>query len=234
MNNFIVGISTGNKDVEMSAGEIECSVLNSEFINQCNEHGAQVIILPQQQITSINLKGIDGLIVTGGGDINPEMYNQIPDETIERVDNLRDSTEINIYKAAEEMKIKTLAICRGHQLLNIYKGGTLYQDLEKAGFQDIDHQKPYENARKHIHEIKIEEDSKLNAIIGNEIIEVNSIHHQGIDKLGKDLKITAKSPDGVIEGIETTNEWNAIGIQWHPEYLDDEPTNKIYNWLINS
>ena len=56
----------------------------------------------------------------------------------------------------------------------------------------------------------------------------------GIDKLGKDLKITAKSPDGVIEGIETTNEWNAIGIQWHPEYLDDEPTNKIYNWLINS
>ena len=65
MNNFIVGISTGNKDVEMSAGEIECSVLNSEFINQCNEHGAQVIILPQQQITSINLKGIDGLIVTG-------------------------------------------------------------------------------------------------------------------------------------------------------------------------
>ena len=98
MNNFIVGISTGNKDVEMSAGEIECSVLNSEFINQCNEHGAQVIILPQQQITSINLKGIDGLIVTGGGDINPEMYNQIPDETIERVDNLRDSTEINIFK----------------------------------------------------------------------------------------------------------------------------------------
>ena len=76
--------------------------------------------------------------------------------------------------------------------------------------------------------------NKLKEIIQDEMILVNSIHHQGIDKLGKDLKISAKSPDGVIEGIETTNGWDAIGIQWHPEYLDDEPTNKIYKWLINS
>ena len=82
MNNFIVGISTGNKDVQMSAGEIECSVLNSEFIKQCNEHNAQVNILPQQNTTSMNLKGLDALIVTGGGDINPEMYDQKPDDTI--------------------------------------------------------------------------------------------------------------------------------------------------------
>ena len=234
MNNFIVGISTGNKDVQMSAGEIECSVLNSEFIKQCNEHNAQVNILPQQNTTSMNLKGLDALIVTGGGDINPEMYDQKPDDTIEKVDDLRDSTEMNIFIAAEKMQIRTLAICRGHQLLNIYKGGTLHQDLNKAGFQKMNHQKPYADARKHIHKINIDENTKLKEIIQDEMILVNSIHHQGIDKLGKDLKISAKSPDGVIEGIETTNGWDAIGIQWHPEYLDDEPTNKIYKWLINS
>ena len=73
---------------------------------------------------------------------------------------------------------------------------------------------------------------KLLFISGQISIDENGQLIKG--KLGKDLKITAKSPDGVIEGIETTNEWNAIGIQWHPEYLDDEPTNKIYNWLIDS
>ena len=234
MNNFIVGISTGNKDVKMSAGEIECSVLNFDFIKQCNNHGAQVNIIPQQSTESINLSGINALIITGGGDINPKMYDQDKDETVERVDNLRDSTELNLLKEAENKNIRTLAICRGHQLLNIYKGGTLHQDLHKSGFSEIDHQKPYDGAREYIHSIHIEEGTKLNGIVQANNFEVNSIHHQGIDKLGKDLIISARSDDEVIEGIEITNGWDAIGIQWHPEYLDDEPTSKIYDWLINS
>ena len=80
----------------------------------------------------------------------------------------------------------------------------------------------------------VEKDTKLEGIVQANNFEVNSIHHQGIDKLGEDLIISARSDDGVIEGIEITNGWDAIGIQWHPEYLDDEPTSKIYDWLINS
>ena len=234
MNNFIVGISTGNKDVKMSAGEIECSVLNFDFIKQCNNHGAQVNIIPQQNMKSINLSGINALIVTGGGDINPKIYDKEQDETVERVDDLRDLTELNLLKEAEDKNIRTLAICRGHQLLNIHKGGTLHQDLKKSGFNEIEHQKPYDDARKYVHGINIEADTKLEGIVQAKNFEVNSIHHQSIDKLGEDLKISARSDDGVIEGIEITNGWDAIGIQWHPEYLDDEPTSRIYDWLINS
>ncbi len=234
MNNFIVGISTGNKNVKMSAGEIECSVLNFDFIKQCNNHGAQVNIIPQQNSETINLSGINALIVTGGGDINPKMYDQNQDDTVERVDDLRDSTELNLLKEAENKNIRTLAICRGHQLLNVYKGGTLHQDLKKSGFNEIEHQKPYDDARRYVHRINIEKETKLEGIVQANNFEVNSIHHQGIDKLGDDLIISARSEDDVIEGIEITNGWDAIGIQWHPEYLDDEPTNKIYDWLINS
>jgi len=234
MNNFIVGISTGNKDVKMSAGEIECSVLNFDFIKQCNNHGAQVNIIPQQNRESINLSGINALIITGGGDINPKMYAQNQDDTVERVDDLRDSTELKLLKEAENKNIRTLAICRGHQLLNVYKGGTLHQDLKKSGFNEIEHQKPYDDARRYVHRINIEKETKLEGIVQVNNFEVNSIHHQGIDKLGDDLIISARSEDDVIEGIEVTNGWDAIGIQWHPEYLDDEPTSKIYDWLINS
>ena len=162
------------------------------------------------------------------------MYDQNQDDTVERVDDLRDSTEFNLLKEAENKNIRTLAICRGHQLLNVYKGGTLHQDLKKSGFNEIQHQKPYDDARRYVHRINIEKETKLEGIVQVNNIEVNSIHHQGIDKLGDDLIISARSEDDVIEGIEITNGWDAIGIQWHPEYLDDEPTSKIYDWLINS
>ena len=116
--------------------------------------------------------------------------------------------------------------------MNVYKNGTLYQDLNDSGFKEIEHDKPFEDARSHIHDIEVYEESKLFEIIKEKNIMVNSIHHQGIDKLGEDLKITAKSNDGVIEGIETTNEWNAIGIQWHPENMvKDKYSNLIFEWL---
>lgn len=105
---------------------------------------------------------------------------------------------------------------------------------KKSGFNEIEHQKPYDDARRYVHRINIEKETKLEGIVQVNNIEVNSIHHQGIDKLGDDLIISARSEDDVIEGIEITNGWDAIGIQWHPEYLDDEPTSKIYDWLINS
>ena len=138
-----------------------------------------------------------------------------------------------IYERKEE-KIKTLAICRGHQLLNIYKGGSLYQDISDAGYKNIDHAKPHENAQKHIHNVKIDKNTKLGNALMVDNLEVNSIHHQAINKLGEKLIISATSSDGIIEGIETTEEWNAIGVQWHPEYLsEDKASIDLFDWLIN-
>ncbi len=235
MNNLTIGISTGIKNALMSAGEIPCAVLSAEFIKLCNKFDAQAVIFPTQfNKPKFSLKGIDGLIITGGGDISPSHYGEQPIDKLESVSIERDITELNLLKRAEEEKIKTLAICRGHQLLNIYKGGSLYQDISDAGYKNIDHAKPHENAQKHIHNVKIDKNTKLGNTLMVDNLEVNSIHHQAINKLGENLIISATSADGIIEGIETTEEWDAIGVQWHPEYLsEDKASIDLFDWLIN-
>ncbi len=235
MNNLTIGISTGIKNSQMSPGEIPCAVLSVEFIKLCNKFNAQAVIFPPQfNKPNFSLKGIDGLIITGGGDIDPSHYGESPIEKLERVSLERDNTELNLLKRAEEENIKTLAICRGHQLLNVYKGGSLYQDIGEAGFTDIEHANPYENALKHIHEVEIEKNTKLEEVLNIKNLKVNSIHHQAIKKLGKNLIVSAKSTDGIIEGIETTDVWEAIGVQWHPEYIsNDKASTDLFSWLIN-
>ena len=232
--NKLIAISTGTKNVDMAPGNIPCVVINNDFVKLCNKYGSTAVIVGPQDLDNINISKFDALIISGGGDINPNIYGQdINDKTI-RISDQRDLTELGLLKSAEKNNIKTLAICRGNQLLNVYKKGTLYQDLNDAGFTDIKHDKPFEDARSHIHDIEINNDSKLYSLFQKTTISVNSIHHQGIDLLGKDLKITAKSSDGVIEGIETTNQWEAIGIQWHPENMvDDKYSKLIFEWLCS-
>ena len=131
--NKLIGISTGIKDVQMAPGNIPCVVINNDFINLCNKFGNTAIVIgPQNDNLEIDASKFDALIISGGGDINPERYNQKIDSKTIRISDNRDFTELNLLKSAEENNVKTLAICRGHQLLNVYKGGTLYQDLKDS------------------------------------------------------------------------------------------------------
>ena len=229
----LIGISTGLKNVDMAPGNIPCVVLNTDFVNACNNYGNTAVIFgPHENSESIDVSKFDAIIISGGGDINPNFYGEEKLEKTIRVSDHRDKTELAMLKSAEENNVKTLAICRGHQLLNVYKGGTLYQDLQDNGFTQIDHDKPFDDARSHIHNVKIEDNSKLHKIIQQIEIQVNSIHHQAINKLGQDLKVVAKSSDSVIEGVEATNGWDAVGVQWHPENMLEDPVSiKLFEWL---
>ena len=229
----LIGISTGLKNVDMAPGNIPCVVINSDFVKACNNFGNTAVIFgPQENLEMIDVSKFDAIVISGGGDINPNIYGEKKLEKTIRISDNRDSTELAMFKSAEEHNIKTLAICRGHQLLNVFKGGTLYQDLKDNGFSQIEHDKPFDDARSHVHDVNIESNSKLYKIIQENEIQVNSIHHQAINKIGNDLQITAKSSDGVIEGVEVTNGWNAIGVQWHPEnMLEDNVSIKLFEWL---
>ena len=140
----LIAISTGVEDVTMSPGEIKCSVLNMNFIHLCNKYDAEAIIVPPQNLSiEFTKSNFDRLILTGGGDINPEVYGEDLHDKTSRVSDERDHTELNLLKIAEKNSIKTLAICRGHQLLNVYKGGTLHQDINDTFDTEIEHSYTY-------------------------------------------------------------------------------------------
>ena len=233
---MIIAISCGKRITQTSSGLIPTYSLVPYFNDLINEQGGTGIIIPPQSTLDIDniFDIIDGLIITGGGDINPALYKSKNIHS-RHISDSRDKLEINLLTQAENKSIRTLAICRGNQMLNIYKGGTLIQDIQSSVENPMNHDQINEQTSEHVHDIEILKDSKLFNVIQEEKVGVNSIHHQCIDKLGKGLNISAKSSDGVIEGIESTSDWEAIGIQWHPEYLkEDSVSKKLFKWLINS
>ncbi len=176
----------------------------------------------------INL--IDGLIITGGDfDIDPSLYNQSIKGS-KNIKNKRTFFEIKIYKKFLKLNKPILGICGGAQLINVAAGGTLIQDLNK---NPIDHEQL--NPRNETsHTININKKSKLFKICNKEKFSVNSAHHQAIEKLGKNFRVSASSSDGVIEGIEHKKHKWCMGLQWHPEFLITDNDLKIFKNFIDN
>lgn len=175
----------------------------------------------------------------GGADINPALYGEAKQPYTEGIDDVRDAREMHVLARAIERKIPTLAICRGVQILNVYLGGTLYQDVEKEMPGGIRHdwhidEQGNELPRARIsHSVRITEGSLLHAIIGAAEIPVNSLHHQGLRRLGRDLIVSAVAPDGLVEAVEVKDHPFFIAIQWHPEGLYFDPVwKRLFDALI--
>lgn len=163
------------------------------------------------QIDAI-LSRIDLLLLPGGGDVSPARYGEKPSPTLGGVSLLRDNFEWRVLALAEKRKIPIVGICRGCQVLNVFHGGTLWQDLpSEFPAKDVQHRNVH-------HKIRIEPDSRLARAIGMTETTVNSTHHQAVKKLGSGFRIVAKSPEGVVEAIEATD-YPAIGLQFHPERM---------------
>jgi putative glutamine amidotransferase len=161
---------------------------------------------------------IDGLLVIGGDDMDPEYFGQKPHKSIVLTSPRRDEFELKIIRLALKKDIPVLGICRGHQVINIALGGDIYQDLSCAPFKTLNHADPKEKKNR-FHKVKIEKGTILSRIIGSGTIEVNSSHHQIIGKVGKGLVASAHSPDGVIEGLEGPDYRFLVAVQWHPEMI---------------
>lgn len=158
----------------------------------------------------------NGLLLPGGADIAPEMYGQAPVKECGKPNELRDKAEPEILSAFLETGRPIFAICRGIQLLNVFKGGTLKQDIKnEQKYKHMD----FLSRSGSIHPIEIEKDSLLFGIVGSENTDVNSMHHQAIDKVGGGFKVTARSADGYIEAIELEGYPFCLGVQWHPEHM---------------
>lgn len=184
-----------------------------------------VIIPPLSNVgaAAAILGAVSGLVLTGGEDVDPARYGEMRHEKLRSVNAARDATEAALVEEAKSRGIPVFAICRGIQILNVALGGTLVQDIASQCDTDIAHDD--EGARdSRSHDISIEPGSRIAAAMGTERCSVNSFHHQSVKRVASGMRVTARSPDGVIEGLESTDEdWWVMAVQWHPEEMTRSP-----------
>jgi putative glutamine amidotransferase len=195
------------------------SLTSDSYIVAVREAGGIPIVLPNSgggvEAIPHFLELLDGLLLPGGADIPPSEYGEEPHETVEILDEDRFLFEKELSRAwIEETEKPLLGICLGGQWINVASGGSLVQDIPTEF--GISH-------RDRTHLVSIEVDSRLHEILGGAEVEVNSSHHQAVKKLGENLRIVARCPDGVVEATETTDpDRFLIGVQWHPERMVEE------------
>ncbi|MCI5774160.1 MAG: gamma-glutamyl-gamma-aminobutyrate hydrolase family protein [Erysipelotrichaceae bacterium] len=207
--------------------------VNANYIKALEKAGCAVVIIPQVEEAILNgiVDHLDGIVFTGGDDIDPEFYHEEKSKYVKKVDLNRDHYEFALLKRAIKRKLPVLGICRGCQLINVYLGGSLYQDCRLCPSNTLNHKTPANKAAT-MHNIVIRNDSFLEDILG-EVAIVNSYHHQAINKVGKDLLKIALSNDGIVEGIQHKY-LPIVGLQFHPEknIEEDHKMQMIFNkWV---
>jgi len=198
--------------------------LTAAYVTALENAGLIPLIVPplaNADAASAILDSVAGLVLTGGEDVDPARYGEKRHEKVRSVNHARDATEAALIKEAKERGTPVLAICRGIQILNVALGGTLVQDIPSQCETKIAHDE--ESARdSRTHEISVEPGSLIATAVGTEHLTVNSFHHQSVKRVADGMRVTARSPDGIIEGIESTDEdWWVMAVQWHPEEMTD-------------
>ena len=175
---------------------------------------------PLDELSAIR-DSFDGLLLTGGGDVETRRYGGKEHPAVSCVWPVRDELESRLTLLALETGWPVFGICRGVQIMNVAAGGKLYSDIpDQVPGVRFNHQQPVGTPRDHIvHKVRIPEDTLLHRVIGSSIIAVNSFHHQAVSEPGKDIIINAYSEDGIPEGIEIPGHPFALGVQWHPECM---------------
>ena len=170
------------------------------------------------------LDAVDGLVLTGGEDVDPACYGAPAHPALGPLNRARDRWELRLAREARARGIPTLGICRGLQLLNVALGGTLVQDIPSERPSAVRHDAPVDRARR-VHAVEVDPDSALARALGATTLDINSFHHQALSTVAPGLRVTARAPDGIIEGVESPDlaQWWLVAVQWHPEELVAAP-----------
>ena len=198
--------------------------LTAAYVTALENAGLIPLIVPPLSNTDAAaavLDSVAGLVLTGGEDVDPARYGEKRHEKVRNVNAARDATEVALIEEAHARGTPVLAICRGIQILNVALGGTLVQDIPSQCETEIDHDEDAPRDSRS-HEISIEPGSLIAKAIGTDHARVNSFHHQSVKRVAEGMRVTARSPDGVIEGLESTDEdWWVMAVQWHPEEMTE-------------
>ncbi|MDN4606576.1 gamma-glutamyl-gamma-aminobutyrate hydrolase family protein [Sporosarcina highlanderae] len=227
----IIGITS---DVEPSAHKLQ-----NTYIQAIIASGGIPFIIPMGvetdigQITSI----IDGLVISGGGDINPLEFNEEPIQQLGDVTPERDSVELGLVREMLNLDKPILGICRGHQILNVACGGTIYQDIAAQIATPLVQHNQKAKRDHQSHTVNVVQGTLLGSISMSGKILVNSFHHQAVKDIPSPLIVSGQSSDGIVEAIESTAHQFVIGVQWHPEALlqkEDQVSDRLFKAYIKA
>lgn len=214
----VIGITSYVEDATWGYWHERAALIPIAYVRAVEEAGGRPLIVPpSNEATGETLDALDGVVFSGGADLDPVLYGSDRHPATTGTSPERDRGEMALMEAALARGVPTLAICRGMQLLNVVRGGTLLQHLPEAVGADTHKQTPGEFAR---HDVDIEPDSALGRLLGDRTL-APSHHHQAPDRLGEGLRPVAWSEDKTVEGIEDSDGAMVLGVLWHPEEVED-------------
>lgn len=229
----VIGISAYPRVVETSTGATLLHTASRFYVESVERAGGVPVVLPvlAPELVDDLMPAVNGVLLTGGGDIQPSRYGAKPLSETRGVDPARDVFDICLLEAAIAAGLPVLATCRGMQVVNVALGGSLVQHVPAVTGQDHDH---YERWREGVHRVKIEPDSHLAEALGTTEVEVNSIHHQAVDEAAPGTRAVAWADDDTIEAIELPGSPHVVAVQWHPELLEDWPEQQgLFRQLVD-
>jgi putative glutamine amidotransferase len=207
--------------------------LAARYVTCVNRAGGHAILLPPESADIATLlQRMDGLVLSGGGDISSDLYGGLPHPQLYGVNINRDKIEILAVKYAMEYKMPLLGICRGIQIMNVALGGTLIEHIPDVVGEAVRHRLP--DDKECLHSVRLTANSLTARIFGQAEMDVPSFHHQGIRKTAPLLREGAHSPDGIIEAVEMPEHPFFVGVQWHPEQSSDPLQQKLFNAFIEA
>jgi putative glutamine amidotransferase len=214
----LIGITSYAEEIRWGVWTEQAALVPLAYVRAVEQAGGRPLVVPPSDDgLEETLAALDGVVFSGGGDLDPELYGAEPHDATDEPRAERDAAELRLLEAALERDMPVLAICRGSQLLNVARGGDLVQHLpEEIGHEQHRHD-PGSFSE---HDVKVAAGSRLGGLLGDRA-PVKSHHHQGYGRIGSGLREVAWAEDGVVEGLEDADKRFALGVLWHPEEGED-------------
>jgi gamma-glutamyl-gamma-aminobutyrate hydrolase PuuD len=210
----VVGITTYVVPAKWSYWELDAALIPADYVHAVEKAGGRALLVPPSaEGVEETLDAVDGLVFSGGPDLDPELYGQEAHAETFGIATERDRAELTLLEAALERDMPVLAICRGSQVLNVARGGDLVQHLPDVVGDERHKHTPGAFAD---HEVEVAKDTRLSKLLG-ERAPVKSHHHQGLGRVGEGLVVSAHAEDGTVEAVEDPSHRFALGVLWHPE-----------------
>jgi putative glutamine amidotransferase len=217
----VIGITAYPRVLDIVPEPTLLHTVSRRYVDSVAEAGGCPLILPvvDPRLAVAAIAALDGLVIPGGGDVDPARYGEAQAPETGGVDPDRDAWELACALAALDRRLPMLAVCRGCQVLNVALGGTLVQDVPSATGERHGWAARFDEL---VHEVRLAPASRLAGAIGATVIGTNSLHHQAVGRLGEGVSAVGWAPDGAIEAIEVADHPEVVAVQWHPELLEHD------------